>query len=406
MRKLTLFICSVLQIQIHAQNLNNFDELYRLALKSNSEIQQFVLQNESLEYKRKSVSLFDPTEVSAIIGQNNSHLRDANYQISQSISNPYKFIQKGNVLKQKLFLNDMEKIQFERKLKLKLSQHWYKAIYWKHIEKLTLKEDSLIVEFVKIAKAKVKFGEAKTIEKSIAELEASMIQQDLLEIDGKYRDEILALKLLLNQNIDIEPIASSLILELPAVGSISDKHSNLNVANALLNLSKQELKYSRSSLLPDIRVGYNLQSIVGPQEIGGVVKYYDRQPRFQSLHLGLSLPLFNWRSNSNMLRSNKVEIAAQMLGVEREKFALQQQLDNEIKHYQIQKQIYQNYISGSLVAAEEMTRKAKFAYQDGEIPYIEYLQSIQSSLELQKKYFQSIDELNQSILLIQYYTQP
>ena len=53
-----------------------------------------------------------------------------------------------------------------------------------------------------------------------------------------------------------------------------------------------------------------------------------------------------------------------------------------------------------------MTRKAKFAYQDGEIPYIEYLQSIQSSLELQKKYFQSIDELNQSILLIQYYTQP
>lgn len=82
MRKLTLFICSVLQIQIHAQNLNNFDELYRLALKSNSEIQQFVLQNESLEYKRKSVSLFDPTEVSAIIGQNNSHLRDANYQIS------------------------------------------------------------------------------------------------------------------------------------------------------------------------------------------------------------------------------------------------------------------------------------------------------------------------------------
>ena len=359
-----------------------------------------------MEYNRKSVSLFDPTEVSAIIGQNNSHLRDANYQISQSISNPYKYIQKGNVLKQKLFLNDMEKIQFERKLKLKLSQHWYKAIYWKHIEKLTLKEDSLIVEFVKIAKAKVKFGEAKTIEKSIAELEASMIQQDLMEIDGKYRDEILALKLLLNQNIDIEPIAPSLILELPAVSSISDKHSNLNVANALLNLSKQELKYSRSSLLPDIRVGYNLQSIVGPQEIGGVVKYYDRQPRFQSLHLGLSLPLFNWRSNSNMLRSNKVEIAAQMLGVEREKFALQQQLDNEIKHYQIQKQIYQNYISGSLVAAEEMTRKAKFAYQDGEIPYIEYLQSIQSSLELQKKYFQSIDELNQSILLIQYYTQP
>ena len=43
MRKLTLFICSVLQIQIYAQNLNNFDELYRLALKSNSEIQQFVL---------------------------------------------------------------------------------------------------------------------------------------------------------------------------------------------------------------------------------------------------------------------------------------------------------------------------------------------------------------------------
>ena len=226
-------------------------------------------------------------------------------------------------MKQKLFLKDMEKIQFERKLKLKLSQHWYKAIYWKHIEKLTLKEDSLIVEFVKIAKAKVKFGEAKTIEKSIAELEASMIQQDLMEIDGKYRDEILALKLLLNQNIDILPTASSLILELPAVSSISDKHSNLNVANALLNLSKQELKYSRSSLLPDIRVGYNLQSIVGPQDVGGVVKYYDRQPRFQSLHLGLSLPLFNWRSNSNMLRSNKVEIAAQMLGLEREKFALQ-----------------------------------------------------------------------------------
>lgn len=74
------------------------------------------------------------------MGQNNSFLRDANYQLSQSVVNPYKYMLQTKTAQQKIVVNELETESYIKKLHLKISQHWYKALLYKQMKKLSCKK--------------------------------------------------------------------------------------------------------------------------------------------------------------------------------------------------------------------------------------------------------------------------
>ena len=61
-----------------------------------------------------------------------------------------------------------------------------------------------------------------------------------------------------------------------------------------------------------------------------------------------------------------------------------------------------HYTNTALPNANSILTNAGKAYQSGDISYIEYLQSVQISLEIERNYLQAIHNFNQTTINLQY----
>ncbi len=59
-----------------------------------------------------------------------------------------------------------------------------------------------------------------------------------------------------------------------------------------VTISEQAKRVERNRILPDISVGYFVQSLTGIQNVNGQDLYYNRSKHFQGFELGLAVPLW------------------------------------------------------------------------------------------------------------------
>jgi len=82
------------------------------------------------------------------------------------------------------------------------------------------------------------------------------------------------------------------------------------------------------------------------------------------------------------------------------KLILQNQLQNAFQQYNQNLSQY-NY---ALPNADIIISTAKVGFKSGDIGYIEYLQALQTATDVQLSYLQSVNQINQSIININFLT--
>lgn len=76
-------------------------------------------------------------------------------------------------------------------------------------------------------------------------------------------------------------------------------------------------------------------------------------------------------------------------------------LKNALKQYEHNLTQYRYFKEQALPNAEEMIKAAQLGYRTGEITYVTYLYSLQTSTDIQLNYLKSIQQINESVALIQ-----
>ena len=76
------------------------------------------------------------------------------------------------------------------------------------------------------------------------------------------------------------------------------------------------------------------------------------------------------------------------------------QLENALSQYQQDIQQYQYYVDQALPNAEKIVKAGQLGYKTGEISYVEYLFALQTATNIQLKYLESIQQVNQSVITI------
>ncbi|MDR2684565.1 MAG: TolC family protein, partial [Prevotellaceae bacterium] len=61
---------------------------------------------------------------------------------------------------------------------------------------------------------------------------------------------------------------------------------------------------------------------------------------------------------------------------------------------------YQYYVEQALPNAAEIINAAQKGYHTGEISYIEYLFALQTAKDIELKYLQSVQQVNQTVIFI------
>jgi cobalt-zinc-cadmium resistance protein CzcA len=116
----------------------------------------------------------------------------------------------------------------------------------------------------------------------------------------------------------------------------------------------------------------------------------------------MSVPLIGLKSYKANVAKAEVEILVKQKESEWLQSQLQNQLANYFQQYTFGKQHVEYFQTSALPNAESILRNASRGYQSGDIGYVEYAQALQTNLEIQRLNLEAINDLNQTILSIQF----
>lgn len=403
-------VTSIITILFFAGNLNSqvsqnltLESAIDLGLKNNNLIQAREMDIQMQNQLKATAFEMSKTEVGSMLGQYNTRAFDQNYNISQGLS-PFQFGAKKQVIDASIKSSELNLNLTKQEIKLTIRQSWNHLIYLMEVDKLLKRQDSLLVNFVKASSLKYETGETNTLESTTAKVKQQEVLQLIKQNNAGIFTEKSRLKTLLNLPSDFTINDTVLV----TLSSISVTDSSTLKENSELALALQEVqkamanqKLEKAMLLPDFKGGYFVQSLTGNQDINGQSVNYNGSPRFQGVTLGVSIPIFA-RSGIAKNKAAETSIHIQEKNAEYVKLQLQSKFQQEMEQlitFQSQVEYYKN---SALPSAKLISDNASKSYKNGDISYIEFIQGIQTALDIQANYLNALSNYNQAVINLQF----
>jgi len=381
------------------------DDAISTALKNNLEIQSQQLNVQSSTTLKKSVFELPKTNVSFQFGQYNSINQDKAFQVSQSIPFPTYFTAKSGLYKAELQSSQLQQQVTASEIKAQVQYWFYQLQYLQTAKKQLQSLDSLYNDFVSAAALRYKTGETNLLEKTTAETKRGQLSVLLKQNETDVAMAYYSLKTLMNTSEDFTIVINENIQPLVLSSSFDTtliaNNPSLKVLYQQAVIAEQNKKIETASTLPDFNVGYFNQSLIGVQTINGADVNFDGSKRFQGFNVGISIPL-TFFSNASKIKSLDYKQQALQKEADNGKLILQNQLQNAFQQYNQNLSKYNYYKSTALPYAEIIISTAKVGFRSGDIGYIEYLQALQTATDVQLSYLQSVSQINQSIININF----
>lgn len=375
------------------------------ALKNNLELQSQQLNVQSSQSLKKSVFELPKTNFNLQYGQYNSINQDLGFQINQSIPFPTYYSAKSNLYKAELQGSQLQQQATANEIKAQVQTYFYQVQYLQNTKKQLQYLDSLYNDFVSAAALRYQTGETNLLEKTTAETKRGQLSLLLKQTETDLATAYASLKTLLNTSEDFTISDSGNFQPLTVSNSFDTtlvaNNPSLKVLYQQAIIAEQNKKVETASTLPDFNVGYFNQSLIGTQTINGADVYFDGSKRFQGLNVGISIPL-TFLSNAQKVKSLSFKQQALQKEADNGKLILQTQLQNAFAQYNQNLSQYNYFKSTALPNADIIISTATLGFKSGDIGYIEYLQALQTASDVQLNYLQSVNQLNQSIININF----
>ncbi len=380
----------------------SLEKAIEIAERNNEAIKASNFDIEASVLKKRSAFELPKTELNAQLGQYNSLKNDNGFQISQNIPFPVLFGTKIKLANVEIENKKIQQALTLSEIKNQVRTYYYQIQYLEFNKQMLITLDTTYEEYVRIANLKYKTGDIKKVEINTAEIKRGeiklLLQQNELALVNAYN----YLKAVMNtsetfliddENTPYAPLNFAMVID-------TNEMNKLPAIQALYNearIAGQQKKVEIAQVLPDFTIGYTNQSLIGFQDVNGKDVYYDATKRFNVLNVGIAVPLTFGASHAR-IKALGYQQQALYSKADQAKLILTAQLNNEMKKYKLASQQYQYYKKQALPNAMEILKAGQLGYKVGEIDYVEYLFALQTSADIQLKYLQSIQEVNQSII--------
>lgn len=380
----------------------NVSQAIELGLKNNQQIQANELNIKAKNQLKPTAKDLPKAKVNAMLGQYNTRSFDQNYSIAQEFS-PFQFQAKKELINANIKNAELELLVTKQDITAQIRQSWNVILYWSAVNELLQKQEEYLQIFVKSATLKFKTGESNLLEKTTAETK----QQELIQIRKQHQGMILRekikLKSILNLREDIVLAENSFVAAKALYADSVCLNQNPVLALALqqIRLANANKNVEKALRKPDFTAGYFVQSLTGNQDVEGQSFYYNGIPRFQGVNFGISIPLFGKASKAR-IQAAETEVLVQQKNTEYFKNQLNSQLLQQIEEQKVNQSLIDYYAKTALPNAETIGNNALRAFQNGEIGYVEYLQSLETVLSIQQNHLNAVKQFNQNNINIQY----
>jgi len=370
------------------------------ALKNNLTIKHEKLKS---DYQRKIIKTsasIPQANVTGEYGQMNSYYTDNGFSISQSFNFPTVYINQKHLLSEEWKNSVMSITLKEAETKKMVRQMFFTFIYLLEKEKLLLKNDSIYGSFLEKANLRLTKGESNILEKTTAESQRGNIAIQLKQLQQDIIITQLQFGIILNSTTTFLPVESvkKLNLEVSSDSSLINQHPLLKMMEQQKKIATINRKLEKSKLLPDFSIGYNNMTMKGS---GSDNKTYNYSTRFQSVQVGLGIPLF-FGAQKAKINASKVNQSITENSYLIEKNLLQNQFQSILSQYTTNLETVAYYETTALKNAKLINGTADKQFINGEINYLDWVMLTNQAINIESNYLDAVKNLNETIIQINY----
>ncbi|MFS2187411.1 CusA/CzcA family heavy metal efflux RND transporter [Mucilaginibacter sp. Mucisp84] len=399
---LSIILLTVISQTSGAQTPITLKAAIDTALKNNLQV-----KHEQLKSKYQQILIGTSANISQAtlfgeVGQINSSYNDTKFGISQSFNFPTVYSRQKELLQEDWKNSILNIAVNEVLLKKQVSQVFNTLVYLENKRMLLQHADNLYLSFYKKAELRLAKGEANILEKTSAETLLGQVQMQLSQLKEDVAIIQLQFQLLLNSTESLTPDKSDYKL---AVILASDtltlkNHPVIKLIAQQQQIADAAIRMEKSKLLPDLAIGYNNTSIKG---IGADNKLYNGSNRFNSVQLGIGIPIFAGaqKARINSARVNK-QIAESSYAMELQSMTTAYQ--SAVFQYHKYLQTVQYFENKPLKNAALITVTANQQITAGNINYLEWTQLINQATTIKNDYLDAVRNLNEAIIQLNYFS--
>ncbi len=383
------------------------DQAVELALKNNGLIKADQYHVES----RKSLegTAFSPgkTTLETQYGQYNSFDNDIAFGLSQGFAFPTVYAKRSNLLEAETKGAELQKQITANELSAQVKSLWYDLASLEDQKQLLQFQDSIYTKFLEAAQLRFEVGETNQLEMVTVQTQLMEVRNLMNQNEADQRGNKKRLAALLNvssafdisrEELEKRDIAATLLLE------------DSLTSNPLLNYIKQQVEIaenqqslSKAKMLPDITLGYQNQSLQGFYDRNGATEFVGRDTRFQSVSIGIAIPLW-FKEHTRQIKAARLEQQAAQATFDQEWKNFQGRLSSLIEANLKYKNTLEYYEDNLLNQADIILANVRLGFSQGEIGYVEFVQGVSQALKIQSDYIRQIRQYNQSVIELEMIT--
>ncbi|MFZ1824577.1 MAG: TolC family protein [Chitinophagales bacterium] len=385
-----------------AQQTISLQSAIDTALNNNLSVRNEKLYSE-YQKKLKATAVDIPqTNLIGEFGQFNSAFSDNKFGIAQSISFPTVYAKQKSLQNENYKTSVLHIALKEAELKKQVSEVFYQIIYMNEKQHILMKIDSVYAAFLEKANLRFAKGESNILEKTTAETQRGQIAIQVKQIQQDIEILQMQFQLLLNTTIVYLPSANNTKMNFNAIADTSfiNNHPSLQLLEQEKNVAMVNTQLQKSKLLPDLQLAYNNMS---QQGMGADDMFYPKSERFSSVQFGVGIPLFFGAQKANIDAAKSLELISEnnfQLGQQ----TLLSEYESAFKKYEIQLATVKYFEETALRNADIISETATKQFENGDINYLEWTMLINNAISIQSNYIDSVNDLNQAIIHLNFLT--
>lgn len=390
-KSLPLILMLFLGLSASAQEDFNLQRLQQMARENNAGLKAWQFQVDEAKANIGSAPLFDKTHIFYEYDENNvapNNIPLDVYGVEQDIVFPTVFFANRNVNRRQ---HEMKQSEFElraRELDGQVAAFYFEYQYEKNREEVYRKLDSLYQNFAYAAERRFELGETNYLEKITARAKQKHLESDYNQSKEEALIAFEKLKSLVQSKDSLKLELSPLVkLEIDIVSV--DNHPALEYYQKQNQLYEAKHHAEKQQRLPDLSFSYSLGS------------NSDLNEKLYAYQVGLKIPLLFGGSSSKI---KAARIAKDIALEQAEDFKIQldskrTQLLRELSKYETSLEYYET--EGKMLS-EQILKTATISFQNGEIDFFQYIQSLEHVYEIELRYLEHLNKYNQTVIAINY----
>ncbi|MEO6694669.1 MAG: TolC family protein [Ignavibacteria bacterium] len=316
--------------------------------------------------------------------------------IVQQLEFPTNYFLRSDVLSSQVLISQAELNSRLNVLRSDVKTNYYRLLLQSKLLETSRDNMTIYNDFLLVAQRKFDVGETSNLEVLNAKINRIKFENEIRNLESDMKVTQSELRNLLNINYDLIPAEDLTYTEISLsreelLQRALQNNPELQIVKFRKQKSSHLVSLSKGELLPDLSLSYYNQKLGNDNGFWGI-------------ELGVGIPLWFWAASSGNIRASNYEL--QILSNEEIilRKSMENQLNKSFAEYENSLRQLRFFSDEAIKETDEIFRQAKISYEQGEIGFFEYLQSLRIVYDTRIQFLNAINSYNQSIINLEQIT--